>query len=125
MVKEDKRKFFGCFFLLDVKVCGFRKTEKFDVLPECAKCVHYHRFFEEMDKQEDEFWREVDAVRKEQGVACVCDGKECNSEIVGSCFRKSVDDVLIWVCPRFDVNCFRDGAVIKKEFLRLRKGGLC
>jgi len=119
------KKIFPCLFMSDVKVCGFRKTEKFEVLHECVTCVHYHRFFAGMEKQEDEFWDEVDAVRGKEGVSCVCDGKECDNEIVGSCFRKSVDDVLIWVCPRFDVDSFPDGAVIKEEFLRLRKGGLC
>jgi hypothetical protein len=77
-----------------------------------------------MEKDEDEFWAEVDEADREKGLTCPCDGKLCDNEAVGSCFTGSLDGFLLWVCPRFNVGCFRDGAVIKEEFLRLRKGGL-
>jgi hypothetical protein len=77
-----------------------------------------------MEKEEHEFWVEVDEANRKEGLTCQCDGKLCDNEAVGSCFSSSANHVLVWVCPRFIVGCFRDGALIKEEFLRLRKGGL-
>ena len=65
-------KIFPCLFLLDVKVCSFRKSETFDVMDECFKCSHYKRFVEEMEREEEEFFEEVDRLRKRVKYCCIC-----------------------------------------------------
>jgi len=77
-----------------------------------------------MEKEDEEFWAEVDEIYRKEGLSCLCDHKPCDNEVRGSCFSSSTNGVLLWVCPRFDVGCFRDGAMIKVMFESLRKGGL-
>ena len=130
-----------CLFLVDV-VCSFKrdllrrgllkKGERVYVLDQCSTCKHYKEFVRGMEKEEEEFFAEVDRLNREIGSTCPCDDKLCDRDNLGSCFSVfsnpdgSPSDILSDVCPRFNVNCFPNGAVIKKTFLRLHKrsGGL-
>lgn len=57
-------KVFRCSFF-DVVLCSFKKNGKFVVLHRCMKCSHYVRFMRGMEQEEDEFFDEVDRVRRE------------------------------------------------------------
>jgi len=122
-VDSSKAEIGHCVFFDDV-LCSFRKVKAFYVMDRCFECSHYKRFEREMEKEENEFWAEIDEANRKKGLSCFCDSKPCDNETVGSCFTSSVDGFLLWVCPRFNIGRLRDGAVIKEEFLRLRKGGL-
>jgi len=50
-------------FLFDV-VCSYNKSEKPAIMDRCLKCKHYFRFVKEMEEEEEEFWDEVDRIRK-------------------------------------------------------------
>ncbi len=58
-----KKKLLSCFFLDDV-LCSFRKNEGFGIMNRCFNCSHYKRFEREMNQEEEEFWHEVDKIRK-------------------------------------------------------------
>ena len=58
-----EKKLLSCFFLPDV-LCSFRKSEKFGVMSRCLKCPFYAKFMREMEEEEEEFWDEVDKIRK-------------------------------------------------------------
>ena len=58
-----EKKLLSCVFLADV-LCSFRKSEHFGVMSRCLKCSHYARFVREMAEEEEEFWDEVDKIRK-------------------------------------------------------------
>ena len=109
----------SCVFFDDV-LCSFRKSEKSGIMNRCFDCRYYKKFVEEKEKEEEEFWREVDEMRRDEGFRCFCDGKLCDNEVVGRCFGISLDGKL-FVCHRFDVNRFSDDSWMKKEFLRLKK----
>ena len=70
MVRRDgydeqlvRKKVLSCFFLTDV-LCSYRKYEKIGVMSRCLKCQYYERFKREMDEEEEEFWDEVNMIRK-------------------------------------------------------------
>ena len=52
-----------CLFLPDV-VCSYNKSDKPRFMRRCEKCVYYAKFLREMEEQEEEFWEEVDRIRK-------------------------------------------------------------
>ena len=116
------RKVLSCLFMTNV-LCSYVKNEKYGVMDRCMKCPHYEEFLRIMDAEDQKIMDEFDEILRKEGYSCPCDHKLCDNERVGSCFSKTFDDVLDWVCPRFDVDCFADGAMIKVEFLRLRKRG--
>ncbi len=58
-----RRKLLPCFFSSLVS-CSFRKSEKFGVMNRCLWCEHYKRFCDEMEKEEEELFAEVDEMRK-------------------------------------------------------------
>ena len=62
MVSVEK-KLLSCFFLPDV-LCSWRKSEKLGLMDRCLKCPFYFKFMREMEEQEEEFWDEVDSIRK-------------------------------------------------------------
>jgi hypothetical protein len=64
MVKDLKLKSYSCIFEPDV-LCSFRHSEGSYVLDRCLTCEHYRRFAEEMEKEEAEFFENVDRIRKE------------------------------------------------------------
>jgi len=125
-----------CSYLVDV-VCHFKldllrrglikKGERVYVLDQCSTCKHQKQFIREMQREEDEFFAEVDRSNRERGFTCPCDDKLCDRDTLGSCFSffsnpdGSPSNILSDVCPRFNVNCFPDGSMIRKTFLRLRK----
>lgn len=53
----------ACVFLDDV-LCSYRKSEEFGVMERCFRCPHYRRFIREMDKEEEEFFEEVERARE-------------------------------------------------------------
>jgi hypothetical protein len=120
-LKRKRKKLFSCVFFDDV-LCSFRKSERSGIMNRCSKCPHYERFVEEMGREEEEFWREVDEVRDKE-FRCHFDGKLCDNHPVGACFGVEADSGDLIVCPRFDVNRLADDSLMKKEFLRLRGGG--
>jgi hypothetical protein len=75
-----------------------------------------------MEREEEEFWSEVDAVRSKD-FRCFCDGKLCDNQPVGACFGVKANSGEVFRCSRFDVNRLADGSLLKKEFLRLSGGG--
>lgn len=115
-----REKVLSCVFFDDVS-CSFRKSEKPRVVSGCSGCRHYKRFIEEMEREDEEFWNEID--ERDKNLRCYCDGKLCSGKPAGACFGVKTDDYELIVCPRFDVNRFPDGSVIKQEFLRLRGSG--
>ena len=62
---DVKPKILSCLFLLDV-LCSFRRYEGFGFMKRCETCVHYLRFLREMEKEEDEFFEEVDRLRRKE-----------------------------------------------------------
>jgi len=112
-----RRKLPSCLFSFHVP-CLFRKSEKSGIMRRCSGCGHYKRFVEEMEREEGEFWNEVDELRSKD-FRCYCDGKLCGNEPVRSCFGVKVDSGEVFRCSRFDANRLPDGSLIKKEFLRL------
>jgi len=58
-------KTFKCSFWGGDVLCSFKKSDKFVVLRRCLKCSHSERFMREMEQEEDEFFDEVDRVRRE------------------------------------------------------------
>jgi len=118
--QSTKRQLLPCVFSSHVS-CSFRKSEKFRIMSKCSGCEHYKRFIEEMEREEEEFWNEVDESNKR--LRCLCDGELCSNKSVGGCFGATADSGELIVCPRFDVNRLPDDSVIKQEFLRLRGGG--
>jgi len=117
-----------CLFKLDLLRRGLlKKGQEVYVLDVCSTCKHYKEFVCGMEREEEEFFAEVDAGDRERGIVCSCDGKLCDRNPIGSCFSVfpnpdgSPSNILADVCSRFKVDCFPDGAVIKETFLRLRK----
>jgi hypothetical protein len=53
-----------CVFFDDVR-CPYRKSEKVKIMSRCFKCPHLKEFEREMEREEDEFWDEVDRMRRE------------------------------------------------------------
>lgn len=60
----------SCLFKFKV-LCSFRKSEKFGIMGRCLKCSHYLSFVRDMEKEEDEFFEEVERVRRAE-CCCVC-----------------------------------------------------
>ena len=115
---------FSCLFMPNI-FCSYVLSEKsVGVMDRCMSCRHYEEFLRLMDAEDMKVMSEINEVQRKEGYSCPCDHKLCDNETVGSCFTKSSNGLLLWVCPRFNIDCFPDGAVIKEEFLRLRKGGL-
>jgi len=54
-----REKFLSCLFSSHVP-CSFRKSEKSGIMPRCSGCGHYKRFVNEVEREEEEFWKEVD-----------------------------------------------------------------
>jgi len=56
-----------CLFLVDV-VCPFRtsvdKRRRFSVVGCCSKCSRYAQFVDGMEREEEEFFEEVEEIRK-------------------------------------------------------------
>ena len=63
MSHSVEKKLLSCMFLPDV-LCFFRKSEKSGVMSRCFKCPYLLKFQREMEKEEEEFWDEVDRIRK-------------------------------------------------------------
>lgn len=59
----NEKKLLPCLFLLDV-LCSFRKNEEFAILRECLSCPHYREFKREMENEEEQFFEEVNQIRK-------------------------------------------------------------
>ena len=59
------KKILPCLFLLDVKVCSFRKSEKFvGLMDRCLKCPHYLKFLDEMAEEDEKVMDEIDEWRR-------------------------------------------------------------
>jgi len=58
-----KHRILSCVFWSDVK-CSLRKSEYSAIADRCLECSHYKRFEREMEEEEEEFWDEVDRIRK-------------------------------------------------------------
>ena len=114
-----RRKLSSCLFSSHVP-CSFRKSEKSGMMRRCPMCGHYKRFVNEMEREEEEFWSEVD--ERAESLRCYCDGKLCRNEPVGACFGVKADSCEVFRCSRFGVNRLVDGSVIKEEYLRLSGG---
>lgn len=56
-------KHLACLFLLKV-LCSFRKYGQSSVLEECFKCKFYEKFLRISEKEEEDFWKYCDKVRK-------------------------------------------------------------
>jgi len=56
-------KVLSCVFFDDV-LCSYRKNERFGVMSRCFKCRHYRKFKREMDEEEEEFFEEVERIRR-------------------------------------------------------------
>ena len=63
MVDGNSPKLLSCVFWDDVW-CSYRKSEKVGVMDRCMKCRHYRRLIREMEKEEEEFFEEVERARK-------------------------------------------------------------
>ena len=53
---------FRCSFWDDV-FCSFKRSDKSVFMSRCLKCPHYKKFEREMEREELEFWDEVDRTR--------------------------------------------------------------
>jgi hypothetical protein len=116
--QSTKRELLPCVFSSHVS-CSVRKSEKFLIMSKCSGCKHYKKFVEEMEREDEEFWNEVD--EKNKSLRCHCDGKPCS--MGDACFGATSDSGELFVCPRFDVNRLPDSSLIKTEFLRLCGSG--
>lgn len=56
-------KVLSCVFFDDV-LCSYRKSKKSTVMFRCLKCRHYKRFERMMDEEEEEFFEEVEKIRR-------------------------------------------------------------
>ena len=56
-------KVLSCVFFDDV-LCSYRKNVKLGVMGRCFKCRYYKRFKRESDKEEEEFFEEVERIRR-------------------------------------------------------------
>lgn len=65
-----------CVFFDDV-ICSFRE-EGFGIMDRCFRCDHFFRFLSEMEKEEDEFWEEVDKLRADR--FCVICARKLDDE---------------------------------------------
>lgn len=67
MVKGFKYSQSLCLFLVDV-VCPYRGSEDkrrhFSVVSCCFKCSRYAQFVSEMEREEEEFFEEVERIRR-------------------------------------------------------------
>ena len=63
MVLASEKKLFSCLFFVDV-LCSFRTSVKFYIMERCFECVHYKRFLKEEQDEEEEFFEEVNKIRK-------------------------------------------------------------
>jgi hypothetical protein len=63
MVLSNVKKLLPCLYELNV-LCAFRTSEKKTHMKRCEKCKHYKRFVKDMEDEEQEFWDEVDRIRK-------------------------------------------------------------
>ena len=45
-------------------LCAWRRSEKSGIMERCFSCVHYKRFVEEMEREEDAFFEEAERIRK-------------------------------------------------------------
>jgi hypothetical protein len=61
--ESGHRKVLPCVFFDDV-LCSFRRSEKSGIMRRCLGCEHYKKFVEEMEKEEDEFFDEVERARR-------------------------------------------------------------
>lgn len=52
-----------CLFLPDV-VCLYVESDKPTFMSRCEECPHYKRFVRDMENEDQEFWDEVDRIRK-------------------------------------------------------------
>ena len=59
----------GYCVLSNYVLCSFRKSEKSGVMGRCLKCSHFERFMDSMDREEEEFFEMVEAIR---GAECCC-----------------------------------------------------
>ena len=60
---DGSAKVFKCVFFDDV-LCSFRKSEKFAILDQCAKCPYHSRFEHEMDEEDQKIMDEIDEERR-------------------------------------------------------------
>lgn len=58
-----KEKLLCCLFWSEV-LCSFRRSEKSVIMERCFSCVHYKRFVEEMEREEDAFFEEAEKIWK-------------------------------------------------------------
>ena len=56
-------KVLSCVFDDDF-LCFYRKSEKVRIMHRCFKCRHFRRLNREMEKEEEEFFEEVERARK-------------------------------------------------------------
>ena len=63
MSEAKEKKLLECVFFSDV-LCVFRKSKNVTFMHRCFWCVHYKRFEKEMEEEEEEFFEEVDKIRK-------------------------------------------------------------
>lgn len=56
-------KVLSCVFFDDV-LCSLRRHEKVRIMSRCFRCSHYLRFVREMEKEEEEFFEEVERIRR-------------------------------------------------------------
>lgn len=55
---------YECFFLVDT-LCQFRKHKDISgIMHRCLKCPQYERFMREMEEEEEQFFEEVERIRK-------------------------------------------------------------
>ena len=64
MVEVNSLKVLSCVLWDDV-LCPFRKDERVGIMHRCLKCRQYWRFLGEMEKEEEEFFEEVERLRRE------------------------------------------------------------
>ena len=63
LVEENGLKGLRCVFSDNV-LCSYRKSLKSGIMERCFSCRHYFASMREMEKQEDEFWKEHDEIRE-------------------------------------------------------------
>lgn len=113
-------KLFQCFFSPQT-LCSYRKTEQFSVMERCFSCPEYKRFGAEMEREEEDFFVEVD--RQNQFAKCMFEDCPCDSEprrLV--CFGSDLVGGNVWKCRRFDAEKLPADSMMRETYLELVKG---